>query len=1422
MARTVSALVGVGLLVGIIYTFSRNLSALAILIGGILLVVGLLALYRQALVVMKRRKAAPLTRGILRNSAATPHTLNEPARRAKLDDLRRAFEGGIEKFRAAGKDLYTLPWYVLVGEPAAGKTEAIRRCNVGFPAGLQEYTQGTGGTLNMNWWFTNHAVILDTAGRMMFEEVQPGATSEFKEFLRLLAASRPNCPINGMLLVIPSESLIKDSADVIERKAAKIAQQLDMIQRTLGVRFPVFCIVTKCDLINGFREFFDGLDNPQLQHQMLGWSNPAPLDSVFNPENVDQHLETVRRRLLRRRYSLILDPVNTEDPSQRRIDQIDAMFTFPDSFMKIAPRLRRYMEMIFVAGEWSAKPLFLRGIYFTSSMREGSALDAELADILKVPVESLPEGKVWERERAYFLRDVFVKKVFKEKGLVTRSGNAMRLQRRRKLAVAGAGFLAVVLLFVLTWMASVQYRKDIGAHTAFWTYVSEKYKDWSLVNRKAEPPTAYGGKDLIDAEEVKTVGQFLTEVPPRVDQPLQIPTIFKFSVVLFDRGSLDEMRRQAYGIVYESAALQPALEATRKRFGPNLSTKVWDNDETVPAAKDALLELIHLETDSQQAARGEGSQAPTFNLKPLMAFDLTSGGYRSFLDDQAKNRDPKRDPVTWLYGSNESNSAPRPWPPAGLAGKVPSQETVKTGVRQFDAYWKKRVEGPTPVMELIAKLREAIKSFATEQDAFASLKAPVTTAEYATFRGEWDQHVNRVRDASKAVADLLKQIDAKAAEVSPKDPSLTAVVAAEVERINREAKSDYQKLSDAAQPLTWLKIPAAPVRATAGDFQTDLAASDAYVTSTLGIAGQPQRRYEVFVSLYEEAASRLKSAEEMKPPAWSDIPAAMETPEPTAKGVGGVIQALQNSSNPSTAKIDRVLQAYKLAADASATCRRYRIANATLPQQELNAEAVEKQIADAAGNGYEAVPPPEPIFMTKLAKPEPFKPQFNPPAAQALLGAWTAIAPYLSASEGEKTVRILDREALAPRLQIAGAGGKAYAAAYAAYWGEEVPALAQLQPDPKEQWNELPQSQASAGQINDSIEKLLATARAALEKVQAQLSTDEHISAMKSSLESSLSTLHSDDFKSASDKILNSWKQGTDVRALRAAIMKETPSEFVVTWTARGDGNDVGRRYWNQLSLHRLEMLAKEWSNISGKDFENIRRYNAFPLAPYRDGKAALTEQQLAEADKAIQSFVQAQWGSNDGTKIGGGADLKELPEPARQSLDAMRSVYRPADDPNWIENASKILQVLKSDSPVKISLLNRTRREQIRNGAVAADQNWSDITATQSGKQAVSGRVKDPDQVENRALGQISAKGGEVAMNFTHTPNGAVADRITLHAPWPGIELLFLARSALPVRNAGNQWEVEMTLGGNQSFWLLAEYPSELPALSDWPSLKP
>src|ERR1043165_4068425 len=106
--------------------------ALPILLIGVVVVGLLLIAYRFALKLLDKRKASPFAKNIAQNSAA-PGAISEPAKRARLDDLRRTFESGIEKFRGAGKDLYSMPWYLVVGEPGSGKTEAIRHCNVGFP-----------------------------------------------------------------------------------------------------------------------------------------------------------------------------------------------------------------------------------------------------------------------------------------------------------------------------------------------------------------------------------------------------------------------------------------------------------------------------------------------------------------------------------------------------------------------------------------------------------------------------------------------------------------------------------------------------------------------------------------------------------------------------------------------------------------------------------------------------------------------------------------------------------------------------------------------------------------------------------------------------------------------------------------------------------------------------------------------------------------------------------------------------------------------------------------------------------------------------------------------------------------------------------------------------------------------------------------
>ena len=106
-----------------------------------------------------------------------------PLRAADLKICGAISPKGSRNLRSAGKDFYGLPWYVIVGEPGSGKTEAIRHSQAGFPPGCRTNSKESGGTINMNWWFTNYAVILDTAGRLVFDEVEPGNTSEWSEFL---------------------------------------------------------------------------------------------------------------------------------------------------------------------------------------------------------------------------------------------------------------------------------------------------------------------------------------------------------------------------------------------------------------------------------------------------------------------------------------------------------------------------------------------------------------------------------------------------------------------------------------------------------------------------------------------------------------------------------------------------------------------------------------------------------------------------------------------------------------------------------------------------------------------------------------------------------------------------------------------------------------------------------------------------------------------------------------------------------------------------------------------------------------------------------------------------------------------------------------------------------------------------------------
>lgn len=768
MQLVVAALAGIGLLGGAALIDRR---AFFIAGGGIALVVGAMFAWQFYVSWRGRQRTKAMTGQLSAHSSGRPSSLNDPAHIATLDRLRENFSRGIEKFQAVGKDLYSLPWYVVCGEPGSGKTEAVRRCKVGFPPGLQDEMQGAGGTINMHWWFTNHAVLIDTAGKLLFQETPPGTTTEWTEFLNLLRTSRPHCPINGLLLVIPSESLIKDSFEDIESKAGKIARQLNTIQRTLEVRFPVFVLITKCDKIVGFREFFAGVKNPQLQDQMTGWSNPAPLDTPFQLEAVSQHLAEVVKRIGRRSLGLLKDPVPTE-AGKRRLDEVDSLFALSASIGALAPRLRKYLETIFVIGGQSAKPLFLRGIYFTSALTEGKELDTELAAALGLSEDQLPASKAWERERSYFLKDLFLYKVFKEKGLVTRANNTDQLIKTRQRIIGGvvvAGLVSVLAVSIFGYLA---LKSSVGSELVFWR-AGAQAENWSgakwkpIVNSRLE----YTGNDIVQLDNNREwpILQFHEKLQLRVSSDMQIPWVYKpiESLALGANAS----RRQAQRILYEASVIAPVIEANRDRL---VNSTDWS-----AADSERLAALIQLEGAIQlKDLPGFDPEYPAEDFfKPLLGPSLAAiPTGKADLETLEKIYE-----WTYLRGGAGKGQWPGQWLSRGKS--LRDNQPLNRGWDALERSVQAELATQGDTVKAIRAGRLVVIRFADSEKAF--LRAVGQPRSSAAWKGgvvsAWDDLMSRRVAMDKMVADLKTRIGGK------EDLTLEAAYGATVGRMRGEA-----------------------------------------------------------------------------------------------------------------------------------------------------------------------------------------------------------------------------------------------------------------------------------------------------------------------------------------------------------------------------------------------------------------------------------------------------------------------------------------------------------------------------------------------------------------------------------------------------------------------------------------------------------
>ncbi|WP_442107728.1 type VI secretion system membrane subunit TssM [Pseudomonas sp. NUPR-001] len=376
-------------------------------------------------------------------------------REAQIDAERQALR---KRFKQALRTLKTsslyrgrserwrdeLPWYLLIGPQGSGKTSLLDYSGLEFPINTNErkLTRATAGTPYCDWYFADHGVLIDTAGRYLSQDNAAVDGSGWNTLLTLLRKRRRGRPLNGVLVTVPVELLLDGTAQKVQDLAGVVRLRLQQVQQKLHVKVPVYLVLSKADQLLGFDAFFDQLSREESD-QVLGTS--------FAKEQNGTDVDVLRQAfeaLLLRLNSQVIMRMHQERDTQRRGRILD----FPHQLEQIGAHLCLFVEKAF-AGNRYQRANALRGFYLTSAPHLTEKPDGDDASGAE-PNGALPSG------RTRFIHHLLSRVIFPEANLAGLDKRERKRIHWGQRALYG-GALVTLVLFGLLWAGgfSVNYER---------------------------------------------------------------------------------------------------------------------------------------------------------------------------------------------------------------------------------------------------------------------------------------------------------------------------------------------------------------------------------------------------------------------------------------------------------------------------------------------------------------------------------------------------------------------------------------------------------------------------------------------------------------------------------------------------------------------------------------------------------------------------------------------------------------------------------------------------------------------------------------------------------------------------------------------------------------------------------------------------
>ena len=388
----------------------------------------------------RRKNDADLVKGVTDSAKADASAAASAEEVAALTDKLTTALTLLKKASGARGYLYEQPWYAIIGPPGSGKTTALLNAGLKFPLAAemgQGAVAGVGGTRMCDWWFTEDAVLIDTAGRYTTQDSDAAVDKAgWEAFLGLLKRTRARQPLNGVIVAIAMTDIAAASPADRTAHARAIRRRVKELSDNLGVKVPVYALFTKADLIAGFTEFFDDLDR-EKRGQV--WGATFPLAAG----------ETGTAGAFGAEFGLLVDSLNARLidrlQNERSADRRAAIAGFPAQVASLKVPLTEFVQEAFGGSRLDPAPM-LRGAYIASGTQEGTPIDrltGAMARSFGIDQKRAASLRP-EQGRSYFLTRLLKEVVFGEATLVSRDPAAVRRSTTMRIAAASIAGLVVL------------------------------------------------------------------------------------------------------------------------------------------------------------------------------------------------------------------------------------------------------------------------------------------------------------------------------------------------------------------------------------------------------------------------------------------------------------------------------------------------------------------------------------------------------------------------------------------------------------------------------------------------------------------------------------------------------------------------------------------------------------------------------------------------------------------------------------------------------------------------------------------------------------------------------------------------------------------------------------------------------------------